>query len=126
MNIWLVASDVIADSPVVGYGVGSWAVVYPAYSYRREEALPYISDAHNLFVQVLVESGLVGALGSVVFFGMLLLRAIKSKSPVPLSFVLFVLTISMTANIKIVAPFLLLGTSLLYTFQRPHPGQALP
>ncbi|WP_028591720.1 O-antigen ligase family protein [Paenibacillus massiliensis] len=59
------ASKLLADYPVIGAGGGAWASLYETY-----QDYPYVSrQAHNFFIQYLVE---VGILGFVIFMGFVL------------------------------------------------------
>ncbi|MCG7384147.1 O-antigen ligase family protein [Paenibacillus sp. ACRRY] len=50
------ASKVIADYPVIGAGGGAWTALYEKYQNN-----PYVSaQAHNFFMQYLVEVGIIG------------------------------------------------------------------
>lgn len=56
----------IAEKPVLGHGYGSWPAL---------EGGSLGSSAHNYFLQISVESGLVGAVLFIAFFVVLFLRA---------------------------------------------------
>lgn len=58
--------------PVLGWGLGTFPVVYP--SFRSFVSNFWVNEAHNDFVQALVETGIVG-FASVVAFITLLCRA---------------------------------------------------
>jgi len=58
--------------PVLGWGLGTFPVVYP--SFRSFVSNSWVNEAHNDFVQALVETGIVG-FASVVAFITLLCRA---------------------------------------------------
>ncbi|MDQ7029783.1 MAG: O-antigen ligase family protein [Ardenticatenia bacterium] len=63
---WYAAVGMFADHPWLGVGVGNYAAVYPAYK------LPPWDDplghAHNIFLNVAAETGLVGLLAYVLFW----------------------------------------------------------
>lgn len=63
---WQAALGMFADSPVVGVGIGNYAAAYPKY------ALPKWPDplghAHNYYLNVLAEAGLVGFLPYMVLW----------------------------------------------------------
>ena len=48
----------LRDRPVLGWGLGTFPVVYPAY--RSFFTNLWVNEAHNDFVQTLVETGVVG------------------------------------------------------------------
>jgi putative inorganic carbon (HCO3(-)) transporter len=77
------ALRMFAESPLVGTGPGTWVAQRIAYTDVPANDF-YIPHAHNIYVQVLAESGLVGAAAGVVvafFIGRLVLRAIRSSDP---------------------------------------------
>jgi O-antigen ligase len=61
----------LRDRPVFGWGLGTFPIVYP--SYRSFVSIFWINEAHNDYVQTLVETGLVG-FSFAIFFLVLLLR----------------------------------------------------
>jgi putative inorganic carbon (HCO3(-)) transporter len=77
------ALRMFAESPVVGTGPGTWVAQRVAYTDVPANDF-YIPHAHNIYVQVLAESGLLGAAAGVVvafFVGRLVLRAVRSGDP---------------------------------------------
>ena len=60
-----------AHKPILGWGLGTFDVVYPAY--RSFYTTLYVNAAHNDYVQVLVEAGLAG-FSCVVWFIVVLYR----------------------------------------------------
>jgi O-antigen ligase len=67
MAHWEAAWNMFSDHPWLGIGFGNYATVYPAY------ALPHWSDplghAHNYYLNVLAEAGLVGLAGYLFLWG---------------------------------------------------------
>ncbi len=67
MAHWQAAGEMFADHPFLGVGIGNYAAVYPAY------ALPRWSDplghAHNYYLNVAAETGLLGLLAYLVLWG---------------------------------------------------------
>lgn len=70
---WQAAWDMFDDHPLLGIGIGNYAAVYPVY------ALPHWDDplghAHNYYLNVLAESGIVGLAGYLVLWGAIFLTA---------------------------------------------------
>jgi O-antigen ligase/tetratricopeptide (TPR) repeat protein len=60
-----IAVRMFADSPVVGVGPGMWPVLRLPFTDSSEVDF-YAAHAHNLYLQTLAESGLVGAAAGVV------------------------------------------------------------
>lgn len=64
---WQAALGMFSDHPWLGVGIGNYAVVYPAY------ALPHWDDplghAHNYYLNVLAEAGLLGLTAYLFLWG---------------------------------------------------------
>lgn len=62
LTVYKTTLQIIADRPLLGFGLGSFPSVYPAY--RGAEFSPNDATydyAHNIYLQLAMESGLVGA-----------------------------------------------------------------
>ena len=70
LNVLRDGLKMAADHPLAGWGLGTFPVVYPQY--RSFYTSKFVNQAHNDYVQVLVETGVVGfalvVWGMVVFF----------------------------------------------------------
>ncbi len=68
--IWRATVEMIGDNFFTGIGVGeaAWNRVYPLYTYQGVESAPH---AHNLFLQIWLELGLVGFVIFIAFLFML-------------------------------------------------------
>ena len=70
-HFWAVSFDIIKHHPIVGAGMGAYSVLYPRYDSRN--GLFRLEQAHNDYLQVLADGGLIGgALG--LFFVIVLFR----------------------------------------------------
>ena len=58
-HFWSVTVDIIKNHPVIGTGLGAFGVVYTAYDSRN--GLYRLEQAHNDYLQVLSDAGIVGA-----------------------------------------------------------------
>jgi len=79
-DLWRVASGFFGDRPVIGHGLGSsWSL----YEQALADGLVdwSASDAHNVFVQSLIELGLVGAGLLVLFSGTYIWVAMAHRDP---------------------------------------------
>lgn len=56
MSIYGACFKMVQDHPIFGIGVGAFALVYPRYVYSASNAY----HSHNLFLQVLLEVGILG------------------------------------------------------------------
>ncbi|ULL19044.1 O-antigen ligase domain-containing protein [Paenibacillus sp. H1-7] len=87
------AFKLFEDHPVVGAGGGAWAALYEKYQNN-----PYVSrQAHNFFLQYLVEVGIVGFLVLLIIVGAvftLFIRDRRQKSD-DIRFVLLIVTVSL-------------------------------
>lgn len=76
MAHWQAALGMFDDHPWLGVGIGNYAAVYPAY------ALPHWDDplghAHNYYLNVLAESGIVGLGAYLVLWGAIFWAAWRS------------------------------------------------
>lgn len=71
--IWQDTLKMIRANPITGVGLGAFGTVYPAYS--RNDQLN-VSQAHNDYLQILADGGLIGG-GLALWFLILLVRAIR-------------------------------------------------
>lgn len=76
MAHWQAALDMWTDHPWLGVGIGNYAAVYPAY------ALPKWPDplghAHNYYLNIAAEAGLIGLLAYLLLWGMTFYQAWKA------------------------------------------------
>jgi len=79
--LWEAAIRMFKEKPVTGVGIGMYRFLVPLYSYD----LPFIRGrsiwVHNTYIQILVETGLVGF---ILFFGMFIntfFNFLKAKFP---------------------------------------------
>lgn len=68
--IWRAAINMIEDNFLSGIGIGegAWYNIYPGYAYLGIEAAPH---SHNLYLQIMLELGVVGLAVFVVFLFLL-------------------------------------------------------
>ncbi len=64
-HFWSVTVDIIKNHPVIGTGLGAFGVVYTVYDTRN--GLYRLEQAHNDYLQVLSDGGIVGAILGLVF-----------------------------------------------------------
>jgi O-antigen ligase len=63
------------QKPILGWGLGAFPEVYPRY--RTFYTNLYINEAHNDYLQLLVEMGVLGFVTMVWFLGVIYYRALK-------------------------------------------------
>ncbi len=68
-HFWSVTTDIIKAHPFLGTGLGAFAVVYTRYDSRN--GLYRLEQAHNDYLQVLSDGGIVGAALGLFFIVML-------------------------------------------------------
>lgn len=73
--IWRDTADLISENPILGAGLGAFETAYPRYSSRFGETA-VVRQAHNDFLQILADAGLVGA-ALVVTFVVLVFAAVR-------------------------------------------------
>jgi O-antigen ligase len=64
-HFWGVTVDIIKNHPVIGTGLGAFGVVYTGYDTRN--GLYRLEQAHNDYLQVLSDGGIVGAVLGLIF-----------------------------------------------------------
>ena len=64
-HFWDVTLDIIKNHPIIGTGLGAFGVVYTGYDTRN--GLYRLEQAHNDYLQVLSDAGIVGALLGLFF-----------------------------------------------------------
>jgi O-antigen ligase len=85
----MIAKDsmrIVGDHPLLGSGLGTFADVYPQY--RTFYLVKYVNAAHNDYVQLLVETGLLGFLAMIWSVILLISRGTRhvwAKQPGPQS-----------------------------------------
>ena len=67
----------VRDRPVLGWGLGTFPIVYP--SYRSFFTNFWVNEAHNDFVQILVETGVTGFSFAMSFLAMLCWKGIRNS-----------------------------------------------
>ena len=66
-DVWTSSINMFKDHPVTGVGIGQWRTIYEA-SYRLPTENQHLYHAHNNFIQLLGEVGLLGLLGVLIFY----------------------------------------------------------
>ena len=83
-DVWISSINMFKDHPVTGVGIGQWRTIYEA-SYRLPTENQHLYHAHNNFIQLLGEVGLLGLLGVLIFYGSIvvdnLVTWIKKRDP---------------------------------------------
>ena len=64
-HFWDVTLDIIKNHPIIGTGLGAFGVVYTGYDSRN--GLYRLEQAHNDYLQVLSDGGIIGALLGLFF-----------------------------------------------------------
>ena len=72
-HFWSVTLDMIKANPVIGTGLGAFGVIYTRYDSRN--GLFRLEQAHNDYLQVLSDAGILGAALALLFVILLFRRA---------------------------------------------------
>jgi len=81
-HFWAVTLQIIKAHPILGTGLGAFGVVYTQFDSRN--GLFRLEQAHNDYLQILSDGGIVGALLGLIFVALLFRRAfrrMKSDDP---------------------------------------------
>ena len=97
--IWQSAYNMFLDHPVLGVGLGQYKDNYQKKYISPKAKEPYITHAHNNFLHMLAENGMVGFLGFVGMIGYFMyasfMRFWKSHSPYALMLFSFTLSLAL-------------------------------
>jgi O-antigen ligase len=74
-HFWAVTLDIIKQNPLVGAGLGAYGVIYTKYDTRN--GLFRLEQAHNDYLQVLSDGGIVLAVLAFAFVAMLCWKALS-------------------------------------------------
>jgi len=78
-HFWAVTLDIIKAHPYIGTGLGAFGVIYTRYDTRN--GLYRLEQAHNDYLQVLSDAGIVGGVLGLSFVVLLFYKAIsRAKS----------------------------------------------
>lgn len=70
---WWIALKIFSRNPILGVGLGAFPRAYPMFD--ESPGVYYVSEAHNDYLQVLSDSGAVGAVTGICFIAFLGIRA---------------------------------------------------
>ncbi|KMO87013.1 polymerase [Megasphaera cerevisiae DSM 20462] len=68
LDMWTAAVSMIADHPFLGIGWGAFKYVYPVYNELIQQAGITIFHAHNMFLNIFAETGILGFFFFMWFF----------------------------------------------------------
>jgi O-antigen ligase len=74
-HFWAVTLDIIKAHPVIGTGLGAFGVIYTRYDTRN--GLFRLEQAHNDYLQVLSDAGIVGGVLALSFVLLLFYKALS-------------------------------------------------
>jgi O-antigen ligase len=74
-HFWSVTLDIIRANPYLGTGLGAFGVVYTKYDTRN--GLYRLEQAHNDYLQVLSDAGIVGGVLALIFVALLFYKALQ-------------------------------------------------
>ena len=81
---WVAAERMLAAAPLLGVGPGNYAAAYPAYRLPRwEEPLGH---AHNIYLNVLAETGIVGFAAFVVLWSTVVVFVLRRRNAAQATF----------------------------------------
>ena len=77
-HFWSVTMDVIKAHPIVGSGLGSFSVIYTRYDSRN--GMFRLEQAHNDYLQILSDGGIVGGLLGLTFLVILFRKGFARRN----------------------------------------------
>lgn len=121
--VWSAATGIIRDYPLLGTGLDTFEAVFPRYQSLEVSGVRWL-DVHNDYIQFMAETGIVGSIMALSFFGLLFRKifySLKSPNPGTQKYLLagllsssvgFLLSIIFTFNTRIPASALLFAVIL--------------
>lgn len=83
VDYWKSAFSMIKEKPLFGYGLGTFGTVYPKYRIEGAEETQF---AHNSYLQVWAETGLIGFISFIMIWGTALYVFVRKTRNPGLSF----------------------------------------
>src|SRR6185369_3623564 len=77
-HFWSVTMDVIKAHPVIGSGLGSFSVIYTRYDSRN--GMYRLEQAHNDYLQILSDGGIVGGILGLTFLVILFRKGFARRN----------------------------------------------
>jgi O-antigen ligase len=77
-HFWTVTLDIIASHPIIGTGLGSFGAAFPRFDTRN--GLMRLEQAHNDYLQVLSDAGIVGGVLGLFFIIVLFRKGFARRS----------------------------------------------
>lgn len=75
-EVWTSSINMFKDYPAIGVGIGQWRTKYEE-CYRLPSENQHLYHAHNNFIQLLSEVGILGLLGVLIFYGYMVIDNAK-------------------------------------------------
>ena len=82
--LWVAAASLFHDHPFLGVGYGNYRFLYANFAFLPD-VIEGRLDAHNIYLQLLAETGVVGCLSFLIVLGLfisLALKSIRGQDPV--------------------------------------------
>lgn len=99
-GMWFAAIDLIGSAPLWGHGYGSWLAAIANYN-RTNNSVMVFDTAHNFYIQLAVELGVLFLIAHVFLVYRLLKNTISMQSDVGRSFwLLFFATVAAVASVQ--------------------------
>lgn len=76
LGVWVNTFNLSFNHPIIGYGIGTFKVLFPAIGGILKYSLPW-KTAHNCWLQILFEMGWIGLGGAMFSFSYLIVNLIK-------------------------------------------------
>ena len=75
LDFWKDSQKIISDYKLTGSGIGTFPHVYPVYRSLKSEL--FLSHAHNDYLELLVEGGIISFVLATLFLLTLFIKPIK-------------------------------------------------
>ncbi|WP_196603213.1 O-antigen ligase family protein [Pectinatus haikarae] len=86
LALWESTVEMVLDHPLLGIGWGAYYFVYPSYDFYMQGNFIKIVHAHNMYLNIAAETGIIGLLSFIVCLGGSIWRALLNYKRLPTNF----------------------------------------
>ena len=83
--VWYKTQGLIYDDPILGVGAGNWKLEFPKYgvegAYRLQDQDVIFTRAHNDFLEICAELGIIGLLCYLLIFVLAFIHLVRKRTP---------------------------------------------
>ena len=117
LNLWESSLEMIKDYPLLGIGIGNWKILSIKYTKNKMTQYEVPKHAHNDFIQIMAETGILGGLFYMLFYVSPFYFLLKNYSGFS--------TREKQLSIFLAISLVFIGIDSFFNFPRMHPYSLL-